>query len=183
LQESLEIGERLRGRVTHRQPTIPRLRPPVQLPSTRNIGRVFNFDMNENSFLTHLEEHDDRAWAGVVESLAASIHDVDRNATRIWFAFYPLVLARALARAKDPQRLARRLQLQGDFRLADQIDTSHVFLYGHRYWPVVKKAVVETATRGEAGGPLAARIRETAAAAAGAAGANASLLVGVTAVA
>jgi ferredoxin len=138
--------------------------------------------MNENSFLTHLDEHDDRAWAGVVEALAASIHDVDRDATRIWFAFYPLVLARALARAKDPERLARRLQLQGDFRLVDQIDTSHVFLYGHRFWPAVKKAVVETAARGEASGSLAERIRETAAAAAGAAGVDMSLVTGITAV-
>jgi ferredoxin len=139
--------------------------------------------MNENSLLTLLGEHDDRAWAGVVDSLAASIHEVDREATRIWFAFHPLVLARALARAKDPERLARRLQLQGVFRLADQIDTSHVFLYGHRYWPAVKKAVGEAAAAGEAGAPLADVIRRTAATAATAAGAEASLVTGITAVA
>ena len=31
--------------------------------------------------------------------------------------------------------------MQGDFELCDQIDTSHPFLYGHRYWKTVKAAI------------------------------------------
>ena len=31
--------------------------------------------------------------------------------------------------------------MQGNYRLKDQIDSSHTFLYGHRYWPEVKNAV------------------------------------------
>jgi ferredoxin len=139
--------------------------------------------MTENPFLTFLDEHDDRAWSEVVASLLPSIHEVDREATRIWFAFYPLVLARALSRAKDPERLARRLQLQGDYRLAGQIDTSHSFLYGHRYWPAVKTAVAEYAASAPGTGPLADRVREAAGAAASAAKTDASLALGVTAVA
>jgi ferredoxin len=31
--------------------------------------------------------------------------------------------------------------MQGDWELAGRIDTSHHFLYGHRYWPTVKAAI------------------------------------------
>ncbi len=139
--------------------------------------------MSDNQILSLLEEHDDRAWAGVVESLTPSIHEVDRNATRIWFAFHPVVLARALARAKDPERLARRLQLQGQYRLADVVDTSHTFLYGHRYWPAVKAAVAEYASGAIGSGSLADRIREVAAKAAATAKVDVSRVLGITAVA
>ena len=74
-------------------------------------------------------------------TLLRSIHEVDRNATQIWFAFYPLSLFLALNGADDREQLAQQLLLQGDYALADQIDTSHRFLYGHRFWPQVKRAV------------------------------------------
>ena len=35
--------------------------------------------------------------------------------------------------------------MQGDYLLKNQIDTSHKFLYGHRYWPEVKQAIVVAA--------------------------------------
>lgn len=136
--------------------------------------------MSDNAFMSFLGEHDDRAWASVVTSLLPSIHEVDRNATEVWFTFYPVVLARALAETNDVDRLVRRLALQGTFRLADQIDTSHVFLYGHRYWPEVKRAVVAYATSEKASdAPLADRIREVAAST----GKDVSLATGITAVA
>lgn len=137
--------------------------------------------MTDQTFPAFLDGHDDRAWADAVSSLLPSIHEVDRDATRVWFGFYPLVLARALATAKDPARLAQRLQLQGDYRLADRIDASHDFLYGHRYWPAAKKAVVALG-ESKGGGTLEGRIREAAAAAAAEAKADVSLLVGITAV-
>jgi ferredoxin len=136
--------------------------------------------MTDNAFMTFLDGHDDRAWAEVVSGLLPSIHEVDRAATRVWFGFYPLVLARALAQTKDPERLARRLQLQGAYRLADQIDTSHDFLYGHRYWPAVKKAVEALGASGS-GGPLDTRIREAAQAAATESKADVALVLGITA--
>ena len=37
--------------------------------------------------------------------------------------------------------------MQGRYRLADQVDTSHAFLYGHRYWPEVKRAVAALVAR------------------------------------
>jgi ferredoxin len=92
-------------------------------------------------FETFLKQHDEEAWSATLTTLLRSIHEVDRNATQIWFSFYPLPLFQALERAEDPETLAQRLLLQGKFYLKDQIDSSHTFLYGHRYWPEVKSAV------------------------------------------
>jgi ferredoxin len=92
-------------------------------------------------FETFLKQHDEEAWWATLTALLRSIHEVDRNATQIWFSFYPLSLFQALERADDPETLAQRLLLQGKFYLKDQIDSSHTFLYGHRYWPEVKDAV------------------------------------------
>jgi ferredoxin len=92
-------------------------------------------------FETFLKQHDEEAWSATLTTLLRSIHEVDRNATQIWFAFYPLSLFQALEQADDPETLAQRLLLQGKFYLRDQIDSSHTFLYGHRYWPEVKTAV------------------------------------------
>lgn len=75
-------------------------------------------------------------------------HAVDRDALVIWTQFHPLPLATALAAAVDEGAIVRELRLQGDWRLASQIDTTHWFFYGHRYWPAVKRAVVAAADRG-----------------------------------
>ena len=96
-------------------------------------------------FESFLDRHDDEAWSAVVTTLLRSIHDVDKTATQIWFAFYPLTLFHALSRAEDPEKLARQLLLQGNYYLRDQIDSSHRFLYGHRYWAQVKTSVEEYA--------------------------------------
>jgi len=93
------------------------------------------------TFETFLKQHDEEAWSAALTTLLRSIHEVDRNATQIWFSFYPLSLFQALEQAEDPETLAQRLLLQGKFYLKDQIDSSHTFLYGHRYWPEVKNAV------------------------------------------
>src|SRR6185295_3567067 len=92
-------------------------------------------------FETFLSEHDEEAWSATLTTLLRSIHEVDRNATQIWFSFYPLALFQALANSEDPELLFQRLLMQGKFYLKAQIDASHTFLYGHRYWPQVKAAV------------------------------------------
>jgi ferredoxin len=92
-------------------------------------------------FEAFLNDHDEEAWSATLTTLLRSIHEVDRNATQIWFAFYPLSLFRALQTFADPEALAARLLLQGKYYLRDQISTSHTFLYGHRFWPEVKQAV------------------------------------------
>src|SRR5262245_20453408 len=96
---------------------------------------------NQTSFDTFINQHDEEAWSATLTTLLRAIHEVDRNATQIWFAFYPISLFQALSSAEDPQQLAQQLLLQGQFYLRDQVDTSHRFLYGHRYWPKVKAAV------------------------------------------
>src|ERR1043165_4840071 len=92
-------------------------------------------------FESYLKQQDEEAWSAALTTLLRSIHEVDRNATQIWFSFYPLSLFQALEQAEDPETLSQRLLMQGNYRLKDQIDSSHTFLYGHRYWPEVKNAV------------------------------------------
>jgi len=93
------------------------------------------------SFENFLNQHDEEAWSAALTTLLRSIHEVDQNATQIWFAFYPLSLFQALQQAEDPEKLRQQLLMQGTDDLKDQIDSSHTFLYGHRYWPEVKQAV------------------------------------------
>jgi ferredoxin len=139
---------------------------------------------SEPLFEAFLNKHDDAAWRGVVTKLQPAIHEVDRNATQVWFAFYPLALLRALEQAEDVERLARRLQLQGKYYLKDQIDSSHTFLYGHRYWPQVKTAVADYAASAQpASLDLAAQIREVAESVAARLNVNKSLVTGIAAVA
>ena len=97
------------------------------------------------AFETFLNEHNEEAWLSTITILLRSMHEVDKSATQIWFAFYPLRLFKALQTATDSEQLARQLLLQGHYYLRDQIDSSHTFLYGHRYWPQVKRAISDYA--------------------------------------
>jgi len=142
-------------------------------------------------FETFLNQHDEEAWSAALATLRRSIHEVDRNATEIWFAFYPLSLHRVLQAADDREKLVQQLLLQGDFELVNQIDKSHHFLFGHRFWPEVKQAVVQHAaqwpprfTPGEVGvTSLADQILGVARGVAQKLKKDESLLVGITAVA
>lgn len=140
---------------------------------------------NESSFETFLGQQNEEAWASALATLLRSIHEVDRNATQIWFAFYPLSLFCALKDADDRDKLAQQLLLQGDYDLNDQIDTSHRFLYGHRFWPQVKKAVAAHADSfaESAQAALPDQILTVARAAAKEIKLGESLLAGITAVA
>lgn len=91
---------------------------------------------------TDLLSHDAAAWATARETLIPSCHAVDRDAVRIWSQFYPLPLSEALATSPDRAALTRTLRLRGEFDLATQVDSSHWFLYGHRFWATVKAAIV-----------------------------------------
>ena len=134
-------------------------------------------------FETFLEQHDEEAWSAALTTLLRAIHEVDRNATQIWFSFYPLSLFQALQQAEDPAKLAQQLLIQGNYQLKDQIDSSHTFLYGHRFWPEVKLAVVQHAREFKGESPLADQILAVAMNAAQQAKVDKSLVVGITAVA
>lgn len=134
-------------------------------------------------FETYLNQHDEEAWSATLTTLLRSIHEVDRNATQIWFSFYPLSLFQALEQAEDPEQLAQQLLMQGNYRLKDQIDSSHTFLYGHRFWPEVKTVVQKYAREFKAGGSLSDAILAVAQDAAKQAKVDQSLVIGITAVA
>ena len=138
---------------------------------------------NETTFEQFLNRQDEEAWSAALATLLRSIHEVDRNAVQIWFAFYPLELWRVLNEAEDREQLAQQLLLQGDYELKNQIDSSHDFLYGHRFWPQVKRAVEQSAESGsEQAGSLADRILSVARNVAKQISKDESLLVGITAV-
>jgi ferredoxin len=96
-------------------------------------------------FQSFLKQHNAASWQRTVETLLPDIHEVDRAATQIWFHFFPLELAEAIAETEDLAQLVLTLRLEGNFRLAEQVDSSHWFLYGHRYWPQVKAAIIARA--------------------------------------
>ena len=91
------------------------------------------------SYLSQLEES---VWAESLTRILPRIHPVDSEATRIWFAFWPLKLRLALDRSPDPAQVFKDFQLDGKPRLEEQIDASVAFLFGSSYWPEVKQAVM-----------------------------------------
>lgn len=137
----------------------------------------------------YLKQHSEEAWAATLTTLLRSIHEVDKTATQIWFAFYPLSLFEAFQESDDAKEMARQLLIKGNYQLKEQIDSSHKFLYGHRYWPEVKSAVAAFAATSkpapnlEQAEKLADQILRVAAEIARAKGFDQSLVVGITAVA
>jgi ferredoxin len=122
-------------------------------------------------------------WQRALDAIAPDIHPIDRDATRIWFAFFPLELHQALERATGPdagRALVQQLRLMGTWRLAEQIDTSHRFLYAHRYWPQVKNAI--SAHPAGPGATLVDLIRSVAESAARTARVDPDMLLGISAV-
>jgi ferredoxin len=136
-------------------------------------------------FQAFLAQHDDHAWHRAVDRLRAAIHPVDREATRVWFHFYPMRLQRAIERADAPAALEQHLRLEGGWRLAEQRDASHQFLFGHRYWPEVCQTVQRFASRPVAPGSLdlAAQVQEMARELSARLDVATSWVVGITAVA
>lgn len=130
----------------------------------------------------YLNKFDEAAWLAAVDALLPSIHEVDRTAIQVWFRFYPLGLFRYLEQAEDRDAALHDMQIQGRFELKDQIDTSHEFLYGHRFWKTVKAAIeAEAVTFANEDIELAEEIRRVAALAAEKVQQDTSLLIGITA--
>jgi hypothetical protein len=92
---------------------------------------------NFENFLNKYSEHD---WFAAIEKLLPTIHEVDRNAVQIWFRFYPLELLRYLQAAEDKAKRAE-IRFAGRLRINNQIDSSHRFLYGHRFWTETKAEI------------------------------------------
>jgi len=140
--------------------------------------------ITNSPFENWLDQQSEEAWSAALTTLLRSIHEVDKNATQIWFAFYPPSLFQAFQRAEDPEQLAQQLLMKGIYPLRDQIDSSHKFLYGHRYWPEVKKAVEMFAANYQVSdSSLSDQVVKVAGEVSRARGVDQSLLVGITAVA
>jgi ferredoxin len=90
---------------------------------------------------TYLSKFSEAQWLTAVDELLPCIHEVDQNAVQIWFRFFPLELQRQVQAAENREEMIRGFALQGDFELKNQIDTSHHFLYAHRYWRTTKAAI------------------------------------------
>ncbi|MGQ0542407.1 MAG: 2Fe-2S iron-sulfur cluster-binding protein [Blastocatellia bacterium] len=135
-----------------------------------------------NIYIKDLEKFTETDWLAAVEALAAEMHEVDRNATRVWFRFYPLDLVRYLESADDVEATMTGMVLKGDFGLLDKIDTSHKFLYGHRFWPQVKAAVIKRAESVDGIANMSAEIRTISRAAAITAKTTEALALGISAV-
>jgi ferredoxin len=141
--------------------------------------------MEKTRFVSFLREHNQQTWNELLDNLVPSIHPVDQAATRIWFGFWPLELREALAELQGPEEMARIMDLEGKWRLEEQIDSAVDFLYGSKYWAVVKKAVLEHAASYQQpeGKNLEQRIRKVASGVAAREKAEESILLGITAVA
>jgi ferredoxin len=136
--------------------------------------------LEENQLLGFLEGQSQKAWLEALDELGPSMHPVDRDATRIWFAFWPLEMNGALESSDDADAMARAMDLEGNWRLEDQIDSAVAFLYGAHYWAPVKRAVSE---HGEASTSLAETIRSIAGRVAANEKLDVALVLGITAVA
>jgi len=135
-----------------------------------------------SAFISDLEKFTEPEWLSAVDSLLPEIHAVDRDAVRIWFRFYPLDLLNYLESAENVEEAMKGLAMEGDFGLLDKIDTSHRFLYGHRFWPQVRSAVVARAESSAPFAGLAAEIKGIAKSAAEAAKADTLLTTAIAAV-
>jgi len=135
-------------------------------------------------FHAYLDQYDQRAWDDTLARLRPAIHEVDRAGIEIWFHFYPLVIAQALRSTDDRAFMVRKLWLQGSPDLADHLDTSHRFLYGHRYWPGVVAAINDYISSGSAPASLdlTSVIREIAGRVAAQSRVDESLTIGISAV-
>jgi ferredoxin len=98
--------------------------------------------VEQDAFHAFLAKHDEKDWDEVLERLMPAIHAVDQMPTRIWFSFWPLRLARELETSPDVTQTAKRLQLDGRYRLAEQLDSSVEYFMGSRYWSGVKRAIL-----------------------------------------
>lgn len=89
----------------------------------------------------YLNKFTESDWLAAIEKLLPAIHEVDRNAVQIWFRFYPLELFRYLQTAEDKAKAVQKFVIQGNYELKNQIDSSHIFLYAHRFWTETKAEI------------------------------------------
>ncbi len=136
-----------------------------------------------NRFENFLNKFDENDWLKAINESLPAIHEVDRNATQIWFRFYPLALFNYLQSAEDKAVAVQKFVMQGNYELKNQIDSSHKFLYGHRFWKEVKGQIINRAdTYNNEDTDLTNEIKQIAKAVADKFKVNGHLTVGITAI-
>ena len=97
---------------------------------------------NKLPFEEYLGKHDEQTWVKTLDLIHSDIHQIDRDATQIWFSFWPLKLAQLLDTEKNLENTFKKFQLDGNPQLREQVNESVKFLFGARFWVPVKKAVL-----------------------------------------
>jgi ferredoxin len=137
-----------------------------------------------NTFDSFLAKLDNSCWSEALDRLLPLIHPVDRDATRIWFAFWPLHLFRIIQESENIEQMEQQLEFKGRYRLEEQLDSSVHFLFGSRYWVEVKEAVSSHAEASTSiGGSLTDQIQTIAKTLASSLQISESHVIGITAVA
>ena len=140
--------------------------------------------VKKNTFDSFLAQHDERSWCQALDILLPLIHPVDQDATRVWFAFWPLHLYQVIQQSDNLDQTAQELEIKGRYLLEEQLDSSLGFLVGSQYWPEVKEAVCSHAQSSTStDGSLADQIRAIAETLASTLQVPESHLIGITAAA
>lgn len=116
--------------------------------------------VEENQAARLLYESDEPQWFKTLDSLANSVHPVDREAVRVWYSFWPLKLTESLKKSDDPVKTAQELLLYGKFELGRALHESVGFLFGARWWREVCHSVLEFAEQWESGSKKADSLTE-----------------------
>ncbi len=109
------------------------------------LGFRSTFFKSMINLATYLSKFTEADWLAAIDELLPKIHEVDREAVQIWFRFYPLDLVRYIDTAEDRDAILTGLAFKGSMDLKDQVATSHHFLYGHKFWPTVKRKIEKIA--------------------------------------
>ena len=67
--------------------------------------------VEQKDFHQILSTHGEAQWDHILQELVPRVHQVDQDATLIWFSFWPLKLARSLQDSADPAVTAKLLEL------------------------------------------------------------------------
>ncbi len=138
----------------------------------------------QNTLESFLAQQDEKSWSEALDIVLPLVHAVDQDATRIWFAFWPLQLHQIVQGSDDLERTAQQLELKGGYGLKEQLDASLDFLFGSQYWAEVHEAVcahAESSTSSD--GSLADQIQAIGKELASGLQVPESHLIGITAVA
>ena len=149
-----------------------------------NLGIRISTDFpdHQNTFLSLLYRLDDADWKKVVDGAVGDSSSRQPGHAHL-VRILPGQTPPGVGQFAEPAETERRLLLKGKYSLADQVDSSAEFMYGHRYWPNVKRAVAEHAVTAISTAPFADQIREVARKVSENVNAPESLLVGIVAVA